>query len=61
MLVLMFTDIVGSTPLKSQWGDLEAVEMIQRHHAEVRAILRLFKEGEEISTAGDSFFIVFSN
>ena len=34
--------------------------MIQRHHAVIREILGQFSEGEEIETAGDSFFIVFT-
>ena len=34
--------------------------MIQRHHAAIREILGHFSEGEEIETAGDSFFIVFT-
>lgn len=59
LLTLMFTDLVGSTELKQTLGDREAVAIIQRHHALVREILSRFKEGEEISTAGDSFFIVF--
>src|SRR5205807_987619 len=33
---------------------------IQRHNAIVRGILDQFGEGEEIGTAGDSFFIVFA-
>src|SRR5262249_25376589 len=50
----------GSTSLKRDLGDREAVRMIQRHEGVVRGILQEFEEGEEISTAGDSFFIVFT-
>jgi len=57
---LLFTDLVGSTILKQELGDHEAVALIQRHHALVRGILARFREGEEIGTAGDSFFIVFA-
>ena len=60
LLTLLFTDLVGSTKLKQELGDREAVSLIQRHHALVREILGRFKEGEEIGTAGDSFFIVFA-
>src|SRR5665213_1689601 len=60
LLTLLFTDLVGSTKLKQDLGDHEAIALIQRHHALVRDILGLFKEGEEIGTAGDSFFIVFA-
>jgi class 3 adenylate cyclase len=60
LLTLVFTDIVGSTKLKQDLGDLEATAAIQRHHATVRDILRRFADGEEIGTAGDSFFLVFA-
>jgi class 3 adenylate cyclase len=59
-LTLLFTDIVDSTKLKQTFGDREAVLVIQRHHAVIREILGHFSEGEEIETAGDSFFIVFT-
>jgi WD40 repeat protein/class 3 adenylate cyclase/tRNA A-37 threonylcarbamoyl transferase component Bud32 len=60
LLTLLFTDIVDSTRLKQTFGDREAVTVVQRHHAVIREILALFSEGEEIETAGDSFFIVFT-
>lgn len=60
LLTLLFTDLVGSTKLKQDLGDRRAVALIQAHHAVVRDILKRFKEAEEISTAGDSFFIVFA-
>jgi serine/threonine protein kinase/class 3 adenylate cyclase len=60
LLTLLFTDIVDSTKLKQTFGDREAVTVIQRHHAEIREILGHFSEGEEIGTAGDSFFVVFT-
>ena len=53
MLALLFTDLVGSTRLKSDLGDFGAVTLIQNHHALVREILRGFPDGEEIETAGD--------
>jgi len=34
--------------------------VIQCHHAAIREVLSQFREGEEIETAGDSFFIVFT-
>jgi class 3 adenylate cyclase/tetratricopeptide (TPR) repeat protein len=60
LLTLLFTDIVDSTKLKQTFGDREAIVVIQRHHAVIREILGHFSEGEEIETAGDSFFIVFT-
>ncbi|MSU35721.1 MAG: hypothetical protein EXS36_11560 [Pedosphaera sp.] len=60
LVTLLFADIVGSTQIKQQLGDREGVALIQRHHALVREILGRFPEGEEISTAGDSIFLVFA-
>ncbi len=59
LLNLLFTDIVGSTKIKHELGDQKGVQLIQQHHSIVREILADFPEGEEIDTAGDSFFIVF--
>jgi serine/threonine protein kinase/class 3 adenylate cyclase len=59
-LTLLFTDIIDSTRLKQLLGDRAATALIQQHHTEVRQILGRFAEGEEIETAGDSFFIVFT-
>ena len=60
LLTLLFTDMVGSTKLKQQLGDVAAIAMMQRHHDLVRQILKSFPEGQEISTSGDSFFLVFA-
>lgn len=60
LVTLLFTDIVGSTDLKQRRGDTKAVALILEHHEIVRSLLRQFAEGEEIETAGDSFFIVFA-
>lgn len=60
LLTLLFTDLVGSTKLKQELGDRESVALIQQHHALVREILQRYPEGEEIGTAGDSFFLVFA-
>jgi class 3 adenylate cyclase len=59
MVTMVFTDIVGSTLLKTELGDLRAVEIIERHHEIVRTLLLRYPDAEEISTAGDSFFLVF--
>lgn len=60
LLTLLFTDMVGSTRLKQTLGDTDGFDRIQEHHALVRKILAGFTEGEEIGTAGDSFFLVFA-
>lgn len=59
LMTLLFTDIVGSTRLKQELGDHQAVTRMQQHHQLVRNILSGIPTGEEISTAGDSFFLVF--
>ena len=60
LLTMLFTDIVGSARLKQLLGDRAAIALMDRHHAVIREVLARFPEGEEISTAGDSFFIVFA-
>jgi adenylate cyclase len=60
LVTLLFTDLVGSTALKQQLGDRPGVALVHEHHALVRQLLKQFPEGEEISTAGDSFFLVFT-
>lgn len=60
LVSLLFTDMVGSTKLKQELGDHEAVALMQEHHALIRQVLRTFTEAEEISTAGDSFLVVFA-
>ena len=60
LVTLVFTDLVGSTQLKQRLGDWLGVRRIQEHHDAVRRILAEFPEAAEISTAGDSFFLVFA-
>src|SRR5258708_6346238 len=60
LVALLFTDMVGYTDLQQALGDVKALPIIKQHHATVRETLRLFAEGEEINSEGDSFFMVFS-
>ena len=60
LVTLVFTDLVGSTQLKQRLGDWLGVRRIQEHHGTVRSILAEFPGAAEISTAGDSFFLVFA-
>ncbi|MCX7052435.1 MAG: adenylate/guanylate cyclase domain-containing protein [Proteobacteria bacterium] len=57
---MVFSDIVGSTKLKQELGDARSMEVLKHHHALVRQLLKATATGEEVSTAGDSFFISFS-
>ncbi len=59
LVTLLFTDIVGSTALKAQLGDRLGVTLVQEHHELVRKALQQFPTAEEISTAGDSFLVIF--
>lgn len=60
VVTMLFSDIVGSTKLKQQWGDAQAMEILKRHHSLVRQLLDTTITGEEVSTSGDSFFIAFA-
>lgn len=60
VVTMLFTDLVGSTKLKQQYGDAHAMQLVRRHHELVRDILAATSTGEEVSTSGDSFFIAFA-
>lgn len=60
LVTLVFTDLVGSTALKQQLGDRQAVALMHKHHSVVRELVTSFVGSKEISTAGDSFFLVFA-
>ncbi|HEX9769161.1 MAG TPA: adenylate/guanylate cyclase domain-containing protein [Kiloniellales bacterium] len=55
---LMFTDIVGSTRLAVEKGDLRFADLLDVHHAAVRAEFARYR-GEEINAAGDGFLASF--
>ena len=58
LTTLLFTDIVNSTALAAEMGDRRWRDVLDQHHALVRAELDRFK-GREVSTTGDGFFAVF--
>ena len=58
LTTVLFTDIVGSTQKLAELGDRGWKELVQRHHAHVRALLDRYR-GFEIDTAGDGFFASF--
>ena len=58
LATVLFTDIVGSTAKAAELGDRGWKELVQRHHAVVRAMLRRYR-GSEVDTAGDGFFALF--
>ena len=58
LATVLFTDIVGSTEQLASMGDGGWKDVVQRHHAYVRALLDRFR-GVEVDTAGDGFFATF--
>ena len=58
LATVLFTDIVGSTGKAAEMGDTAYRDLLDRHHATVRALLRRYR-GNEIDTAGDGFLATF--
>jgi class 3 adenylate cyclase len=58
LATVLFTDIVGSTDKIAALGDRAWRELLERHHATVRALLDRY-HGTEMDTAGDGFFSTF--
>jgi class 3 adenylate cyclase len=58
LATLLFTDIVDSTNRAAAMGDHAWHQLLERHHALVRAELGRY-EGHELDTAGDGFFARF--
>jgi pimeloyl-ACP methyl ester carboxylesterase len=58
LATVLFTDIVGSTERAAKLGDARWKDLLQAHHAVVRAQLQRFG-GKEIDTAGDGFLATF--
>lgn len=57
---VVFVDIVGSTELAVALGDQRWAELLEQYQAVVRATL-VNAGGEEMDTAGDGFFAVFTD
>jgi YVTN family beta-propeller protein len=58
LTTVVMTDIVGSTEHAAELGDSAWRELLQQHHALIRAELRRHG-GREVDTAGDGFFVIF--
>jgi class 3 adenylate cyclase len=58
LTTVLFTDIVESTSRAAEMGDLRWRELLEAHHATVRAQLARFS-GREIRTTGDGVFATF--
>ena len=59
-VTLLFTDIVGSTPLNERLGDQRWMELLKEHNAIVREHVSAH-EGYEVKTEGDGFMLAFSS
>jgi class 3 adenylate cyclase len=59
LATMLFTDLVGSTPMAEQLGDDRWKELLDRHDAAVRAEITRFS-GTERDTTGDGFLITFA-
>ena len=58
LATVLFTDIVGSTEKAGAVGDRAWSQLLERHHAVVRAMLGRYR-GVEQDVAGDGFFATF--
>jgi class 3 adenylate cyclase len=58
LATLLFTDIVDSTSRAARMGDRRWRDLLDRHHAVVRAEVERFG-GREVATTGDGFFATF--
>jgi class 3 adenylate cyclase/pimeloyl-ACP methyl ester carboxylesterase len=58
LATVLFTDLVGSTERAGALGDRRWRELLESHHAAVRAELERYR-GREVDTAGDGFLAVF--
>ena len=58
LATILFTDIVDSTKRQAELGDRSWKQLLERHHAIVRDLLKQYR-GEEQDTAGDGFYVRF--
>ena len=59
-IVILFSDIVGSTQFFEQRGDIEGRAMVSRHHRQMFPVIQKY-EGSIIKTMGDSIMASFEN
>ena len=57
-VVLMFSDIEGSTALNERLGDTAWLDLLKHHNETVRRNVRR-RHGQVVKTQGDSFMVVF--
>ena len=57
-ITIMFTDVVGSTPLNQRLGDQQARQVMRAHDALVRDHTKIYSR-VEVESMGDGFMITF--
>jgi class 3 adenylate cyclase len=55
---ILFSDIVGSTPLAERLGDRPWKQLLSSHREDVRSLLETHR-GREVNTTGDGFLALF--
>jgi len=60
LVTILFTDIVGSTPLAAEMGDRTWLALLNKHHDIVRVCLGRYS-GQESRVVGDGFVAVFDS
>ena len=60
VVIVMFTDLVGSTKMTQELGDMGAQQVVRTHNAIVRNALAAY-HGREVKHTGDGIMAVFSN
>lgn len=58
LTTVLFTDIVDSTRLAADLGDVKWSDLLEEHHKSVRHELEIFR-GHEVKTTGDGFHATF--
>lgn len=58
--VILFTDIVGSTPFYKSYGDARALKVVQDHYAEVTSIIQR-NRGVVVKYIGDAVMAAFTD
>ena len=56
----LFTDIVGSTVLTDEYGDIVAMKIVRKHNEIVRHHLRM-NSGKEVKHTGDGIMAIFDS
>ncbi|UCD57780.1 MAG: DUF2791 family P-loop domain-containing protein, partial [Candidatus Hydrogenedentota bacterium] len=59
-VTVLFTDVVGSTQLRTGRGDASAQRILREHFAFVRPYIEQHS-GQEVKTMGDSFMVAFGS